>query len=225
MDLADVTGVRRVAPLRFTLLTAAIGQMDLSKPGQLQEAASVAFAQNALLRTAELTSGIKASDIIWFTGPKGGLSFAIRSPTKTSRLGSGIRIEVGESTHPFSGIALLRRLWKERKLDDRPDEYVFCSQRRGKLQPHVKASGAAFRLSIKRMMASIDLDPSTFSGHSPRGGGATDLFAAGLSYYIIKKAGRWQSDAALIYFRDEEVVASTVARVFDVEDADLKGPK
>jgi hypothetical protein len=48
---------------------------------------------------------------------------------------------------------------------------------------------------------SIAVDATLYSGHSCRAGGATDLFVAGLPYYIVKKYGRWRSDAALLYFR------------------------
>ena len=198
MALADVTGVQRVTPLRFSHIQAAVALMDLTQLGQLQEATTVAFAQNTLLRTAEITSGITAGDILWFKGHNG-LRLTLRSPTKTSRLGSGIQIEVGESTDPSSGIALLRRLWVARNLANNPDEYVFCAQRKGTLLPTVKASGTAFRASIKRMVASIGLDPSRFSGHSPRGGGATDLFTASLPYYVIKKTGRWTKRPKMTY--------------------------
>jgi hypothetical protein len=64
------------------------------------------------------------------------------------------------------------------------------------------------------MVASIGLDPSKFSGHSLRGGGATDLFARCIPYYVIKKMGRWTSDAALLYFRSEADVARIAAQAF-----------
>ena len=37
--------------------------------------------------------------------------------------------------------------------------------------------------------------------HSPRSGAATDWFAAGVKLEIIKKQGRWKSDAVLLYLR------------------------
>ena len=39
------------------------------------------------------------------------------------------------------------------------------------------------------------------------------LVDAGISYPHLKKAGRWQSDACLIYFRSGVSVARTVARL------------
>ena len=106
LNIADTTGVRRVSPLRFSLLRAALGLMDLTRPGPLQEATMVAFAQNALLRTAEVTAGIRAEHVTWFHDMKG-LVIRIPGPTKTSQHGCGITIEVRESSDPLSGLALL----------------------------------------------------------------------------------------------------------------------
>lgn len=62
----------------------------------------------------------------------------------------------------------------------------------------------------------IGLNPELYSGHSLRAGGATDLFVAKVPYPIIKKAGRWKSDAALLYYRDEEDVAQVVTKAFEM---------
>jgi len=43
------------------------------------------------------------------------------------------------------------------------------------------------------------LEPSFFSPHSFRRGGATFAFDCGLPLEIIKSLGDWQSDAYLIY--------------------------
>ena len=44
--------------------------------------------------------------------------------------------------------------------------------------------------------------------------GATDLFVARVPYFIIKRMGRWSSDAAMIYYCHEEDVVKTVAAAF-----------
>jgi hypothetical protein len=58
------------------------------------------------------------------------------------------------------------------------------------------------------------LDPRQYSGHSFRAGGATDLFTARVPYNIIKKFGRWKSDAAMKYYRDELDISNSVASAF-----------
>ena len=73
-----------------------------------------------------------------------------------------------------------------------------------------------FEKFIKKMVSLIGLDKALYSGHSLRAGGATDLFVAKVPYPIIKKAGRWKSDAALTYHRDEDDVAKVVAHGFEI---------
>ena len=77
------------------------------------------------------------------------------------------------------------------------------------------ASVSSLRLLVKAVVVTAGFDPSMFSGHSLRAGGATDLFASRVPYYTIKKMGRWRSETALIYFRSVDDVARTVARAFD----------
>jgi len=59
-----------------------------------------------------------------------------------------------------------------------------------------------WRKIIKAQVQHIGLDPTLYSGHSFRAGWATDMFNAQVPYYVIKKLGRWRSDAALLYYRD-----------------------
>ena len=67
---------------------------------------------------------------------------------------------------------------------------------------------------IKRRAVKAGLTPDSFSGHSLRAGGATDLFVARVPYFLIKKMGRWRSDAAMLYYRSEEDVCLAVAAAF-----------
>jgi hypothetical protein len=64
------------------------------------------------------------------------------------------------------------------------------------------------------MLTSLNLDSSNYSLHSFRAGGATDLFKVGVPYPKIQKYGRWKSDAALVYYRDEIEIAASAAVAF-----------
>jgi hypothetical protein len=214
MKLADSTVAKQMEALRFKLLASATAQWDLSQVAQLQEAVNLTLPQNMLLRTAETTGNVRASDCIWDASGRSAC-ICLRDTTKTSADGTPTWIQVHESSHPLSGLKLLKRLWKVRQLDARPAEFLFCSTRGGSLlQPERRVTPAAMRRSIKRTVASIGLDPSRYSGHSLRAGGATDMFARGLPYYVIKRMGRWRSDAALCYFRCERTVAKVAASAF-----------
>jgi hypothetical protein len=67
------------------------------------------------------------------------------------------------------------------------------------------------RIKELARMAKIDGD---FAGHSFRSGGASDLYAANVPISSIMKLGRWQSNAALLYLRCEEVTAIKIANAF-----------
>ena len=64
-------------------------------------------------------------------------------------------------------------------------------------------------------LAGIDGD---YAGHSFRSGGACDLYAANVPVEAIMKMGRWQSSAALLYLRCEEVTALKIAHAFHMSD-------
>ena len=86
--------------------------------------------------------------------------------------------------------------------------------RAGKLNFSRVPSGSWWRKVIKTCCASIGLDSTRYSGHSLRAGRATDLFVARVPYYIIKKMGRWKSDAAMLYYRDDEDIRDAVTEAF-----------
>jgi integrase len=67
---------------------------------------------------------------------------------------------------------------------------------------------------IRKALIIIGLEGKKYGAHSLRAGGATDLFRAGVYYPLIKKFGRWKSDTALIYYRDQEAVTETVMTAF-----------
>ena len=209
--LEDPTPVNRMSPLRSNLIARAIAKWDLNKVDRLQDATLLSVATQVLLRTKEVVGGkgLRASAFIW---KKDGCSVVIKlGPTKTHRRGDGVYVELAKEAPAFN---LLQRLFKVRDLHNNPDEFVFCMKRNGKLYPSMKASEKSFRLLVKNTVASIGLNPDLYSGHSCRAGGATDLFAAGIPYYVVKKYGRWSSDTALIYYRCEYSIARSAATAF-----------
>ena len=77
--------------------------------------------------------------------------------------------------------------------------------------------GLEFSLPKLRAMRSLvfGLGAKWYSGHSLRSGGATDLFVQRVPYFLIKKMGRWKSEAAMIYYRCDDDVRQAVAVAFD----------
>lgn len=56
-----------------------------------------------------------------------------------------------------------------------------------------------FRVFLSRVVSKLHLDPSLYSPHSFRRGGATFAFDCHIPSEIIKLQGDWQSDAYLVY--------------------------
>jgi len=109
-------------------------------------------------------------------------------------------------------VRALRQLFNSRDLWNKPESLLFPSRHRSKSGC---VSGAWLRKHIKLCCKAIGLDDSRYSGHSLRAGGATDLFVARVPYAVIKKAGRWLSDACLLYYRDSAHVQRKVFAAFD----------
>ena len=167
-----------------------------------------------LMRTAEVTSGIRVADVDW--GPR---MRSVRIKiwrTKTVRDQGGVKIDACILEAPFSGVRLLRLWWRRRDFGPDLQALVFpaIQASTGKCtgQP---ASDTFFREALKGAVASVGKNPEDFSGHSARAGGATDLFASGAPYPIVKAAGRWKSDVACLYNRDDMEVAAAIARGFN----------
>jgi hypothetical protein len=214
LHLADTAPVNQKDAFRARHLFKAVSLLDRTQVVGLQQAVNVTLPQNIMLRTCETCGPVRAGDVIWAHRGKSA-TLGLRKPQKTSKTGAVTWITFHESTHPCSGWQLLKQLWKVRDLDNHPAQFLFCGTPRGVLQPMQRVTPTAMRRSIKALASSIGLDPCRYSGHSLRAGGATDMFARGLPYYVIKKMGRWKSDAALLYFRCEHSVARSAASTFN----------
>lgn len=59
-----------------------------------------------------------------------------------------------------------------------------------------------FNTFFKQAVALAGLDPSAYSAHSLRAGGATSAANTGIPPYLIKKLGRWSSNCFEIYIRE-----------------------
>jgi integrase len=60
-----------------------------------------------------------------------------------------------------------------------------------------------FNQMVKTWLGRIKVDPSGFGGHSARAGGATAAAAADVDIRLIKRQGRWKSDAVYLYIHDD----------------------
>jgi len=210
--LEDVTPSRRKRALRMVELKRMMDQSDLTDLVQLLKITMLASGHDGLLRSSEVLSGIRVVQILWRVDKEG---FRLELPrSKMNRSGDSEFI----SFHDYgecSGAHLMRRWFDQNHLWGRLDSMVFPAvTRSGRLNFGKSPSYSWWRKVIKVKCKEIGLDDKLYSGHSLRAGGATDLFVAKVPYYIIKKMGRWKSEAAMLYYRCEEDVETSVAAAF-----------
>ena len=211
----DFSDSNAVSALQFHMLAEAFTIMDLSNNNQLLASTIMAVGNNCLFRNAETSSGILASHVSWRSNGRDA-SVAIKLlRTKTHLTGPGCIVEVSKFDSPFCCYSLLKKWWLLNGFDSRPDDFIFPSIQRGIINFDKPMSGDNIRKIIKLAVSSIGLNPKHFSGHSLRAGGATDLFEARVPYHIIKKMGRWKSDAAMRYYRSEDDVVKAVRKAFN----------
>jgi len=186
---------------------------DLSNKSHLRLAVMFTMAFQGLLRSGELLSGIRAGDIKW-DSDRCSFQLWLRR-TKTVFSGTGVCIGYRKSKGAllFAG-DLLRKWFDMNELWKDPKALLFPSPRKDSDGQPITYSTNWFRRQVKIAMASIGHDPDFYAGHSFRAGGATELFTRGLPYEQIKKFGRWKSDAALIYYRDQDHIEEAVAGAF-----------
>ena len=209
----DPTQVRRAHALRTAIAQEIIKTMDLDDPAQLTKATQLLTAVQGLLRAGEITNHLRAENFVFKVNERAVVIHI--PPTKTCSTGAGVFVELWDNNSEISAYKLLVRLFEKRGLHKKPTDHVFCMIRKGQLYPDKRSSKEAFTELIKSGVESVGLDRTLFSGHSCRAGGATDLFAAGVPYYVVKRYGRWKSDAALIYYRCETSIARCAAKAFE----------
>ena len=187
-------------PLFLRMLQRLFARWDLSMRAPLELATILLLGHNGLLRSGELMSGLRVSDITW-DSPRVGFSLLlIRS--KCGRSGPGVLVRYSE----FPGLCavrLMRRWFRKEGLHLSPNQLLFPTR-----------TASWLRHQIKLLCSQLGVDPQHYSGHSLRAGGASDLFMARTPYFIIKKMGRWSSDAALLYMRAEDDVTRAVRHAF-----------
>jgi integrase len=186
----------------------------------LEEAVILYMGHDGLFRSGELLSGFTVEDLVWSLDHSQFTVVLDRS--KVNRRGDGESVTICDY-EGRSAVKLMIQWFCIMKLWDRPGAHIFPSRRgKGWLWDRTLSTDW-LRDVIKKGVASIGLDPVKFSGHSLRAGGATDLFVARVPYFLIKKMGRWESDAAMLYYRCEEDVTDAVAAAFGKVSAQAGG--
>jgi integrase len=212
----DVRAIRRVRPLT-TVILEEVGEAYMASGGMDDEALLAyvlsSTAHDGLFRGGETCSKLRSKQFRWARDRK---NVAVRiKRTKTVQSGPGVDVVLVDYG-PNSAVALLREWFTKLDLWDSPDAFVFpaWSARKKCFNRTRSVTTDKLRKYVKSLVSKAGYDPKEFSGHSLRAGGATDLFTSGMSYTAIKKYGRWKSDAALLYYRDELHVQAQVCEAF-----------
>lgn len=217
--LEDPTPVRRKLPMVLSNIQQVIRKhwRCLESDLDLLRATMALTAHNGLLRGGELLGGIRVKDLTW--EPRNRSVVLHLDATKTERTGAGVHVRITD--HRGASAYKYLRMWVKRMhLADRPSAFLFPNVLRARSGSAVRfdfnqTASAKWFLGVTRGMAvQLGLDPKAYSNHSYRAGGATDLFIIGVPYPKIKKYGRWRSEAALVYYRDDIEVSGAIARAF-----------
>ena len=210
----DYTEIHRKRALTLSHLNPIINQLDLDNIIDLHLATAMMFGHDGLMRSGEILSGLRTSDVLW-NADRNAFQVKVKR-TKTTRTGEGVWIGF-QDYGGINSVTLMKLYYSKMGYWGKINEVLFPAKRRFskiRFNYNVTASKEWFRRSIQKLCNNVGLDGKQYSGHSLRAGGATDLFLAGVPYYIIKKMGRWSSDAALIYFRKDEEVIKLVCKAF-----------
>ena len=149
------------------------------------------------LRKGELfdpTIHLTAADVQFHTSPQGKeyLSFRIKK-SKTDQRKQGITLYTAHTGHKVCAVCAMKTYLSLRS----PKTNISLFH----LANHSPVSREELLAFISHLLILIGINPSQYSGHSFRIGGATSASLAGLTDYEIKLLGRWNSDCYKRYIR------------------------
>ncbi len=217
LEFKDTSAISRKKPLTLSAIQPILSVLDLkNNNGEFLVGMMMLICHNSLMRSGELLSGIKVNDIEWDLYTR---SFTIRlDRSKANRKGEPEYIRVVDYQGP-SAYKFLHEWFNRFNLWITGHAYIFPTSILGldgqtTFNFDENATKTWWRKQIKWALNLVGMETTYYSGHSFRAGGATDLFVARVPYNIIKAMGRWKSDAALKYYRDEIDMATAVAAAF-----------
>ncbi len=220
LKLEDLWGHKQARPITNDLLLQMLETITLGDQQEFMTMMLMFMAHDGLFRSCELFAGMRAGDVEWCDSDRSFVLTVWRS--KASRSGPPEYVRVGDHHGP-SAYKFLRLWYQVHGLFDNHTSYILprvvWTARRGQgnayqLDWTQEATIGWWDTVIKLRTEKIGLDSTKYTGHSFRPGGATDLFAMGVSYPVVQKMGRWLSNAPIQYMRDMMMVAQTVAAAF-----------
>ena len=118
--------------------------------------------------------------------------------SKTDQRHEGVTLYTAHSGHPVCAVCAMKMNLAIQRRRGPVDPSTTPRFQLSDNSPVTKAGRVSF---VSQLLPLIGIDPSQYSGHSFRIGGATSASHAGLSDYEIKLIGRWSSDCYWRYIR------------------------
>ena len=165
--------------------------------------AAFCLAFSAFLRVSEVTAvnkknhlhALRISDVK--IDQKGEILSLFVRHSKSDQLGLGSHLTICRSTNNICPVRRMSLYLEQRPLVDGP---LFC---------HLDGSPLTryqFSAVLKKCLIQLQPQYSLYTSHSFRIGAATAAAMAGYSSEVIKKSGRWRSNAFQLYVRSDKVV-------------------
>jgi site-specific recombinase XerD len=211
LEYLDRFPTRRMLPLTKDINVAIL---DNPRTDELAKTV-ITVGREGVFRGGEICSSLTKRDFTWSPDLERVTIHLQRS--KANRSGDGEYVTL-INHGPNSAVVMLRNHFDTYSLWTKPRKHIiFPSYSKSKsLDWSQSLSVNQLRTMIRKALIIIGLEGKKYGAHSLRAGGATDLFRAGVYYPIIKKFGRWKSDTALIYYRDQEHTTETVMKAFAI---------
>ena len=188
------SSVRRARPLSVNDIERMGEEIDRSNLIQLRNFALVTIMFAGFLRRAEVAN-LRTEDV----------EFADEhiilqiSSSKTDQSGTGAKVKIARGQRKATCPARALELYLAKA--GIKSRYLFRTCTAAKA---TRCGLSVNRVNeiVKEMVAMVGLDPAKFSSHSARRGGATSAAAAGNPARLIKRHGRWKSEAVNAYIDD-----------------------
>ena len=102
---------------------------------------------------------------------------------------------VNNDSHCFCPFAIVKRYVAMRKQRKTENEQFFVSRNRDPV------TADQFRVTLRKVIEDLGLDPQMYGTHSLRAGNAVQLVESGTPVEMVRKIGRWKSNAIYAYLR------------------------
>ena len=195
----------RKEPLTIEQLNRMVCRANLTNTLELRNICMYSLAFVGLLRFDDLIR-IRRSDLTFCSDF---LRINI-TKSKNDQLRKGNEILINDTTSPMSPVKLLKSYLSRVQIPENCTKYIFRPLIKSKsrhclvkVDRHISYS--TFREGLKSDLTGIVEDPTIYSSHSLRSGGATKAANSGVNERMIQRHGRWRSVSSKNMYIDDSI--------------------